>query len=49
MFKTYTNTDNTLELTLLCNMKPDTHEDDIVDVEICRVNSQSKCVVIDGI
>jgi hypothetical protein len=31
---------------LICNIKTETHEDDTVDVEICRVNSQPKCVVI---
>jgi hypothetical protein len=34
---------------LICNVKAGAHEDDIVDVETCRVNNQAKCVVIDGI
>jgi hypothetical protein len=36
--KTNTTTDSNLELTLIFNIKTDTPENDVVDVEICRVN-----------
>jgi hypothetical protein len=40
--------DNNREL-MFSNIKLYTHEDDIVEVETCGVNSQPKCVVSDSV
>jgi hypothetical protein len=47
--KACTITDNNLELTFSLQHKEHTLEDDIVDVETPRINSQPKCVVIGGV
>jgi hypothetical protein len=39
----------TTELTINFNIRKDTAENGIVDVEKYRVKSKSKCVLIDGI